>query len=162
MTIQPLRLGISGAALALIACGVWFIATDQASEVQRRAYEARDASLAAARAAQNGVSVEEMKRRAYAGCNFQVAPNAHADEPRSGFFGLFQHDQDIAERDAQRSSCIGGYIYGDGLMNEPTLDLFEQWLLAVLKIVFISVGAELVIAASFMGAQSWWGWLCAN
>ena len=70
MTIQPLRLGISGAALVLIACGVWFFATDQASEVQRRAYEARDASLAAARAAQNGVSVEEMKRRAYAGCNF--------------------------------------------------------------------------------------------
>jgi hypothetical protein len=158
--MNALRLGISGAALALIACGVWFITTNQASEVQRRAFEARDASLAALRAAQNGVSVEEMKRRAYAGCNFQVAPNTHADDP--GSFDLFQRDRDIASRDADRSSCIGSYIYGDGLMNEPMLDLFEQWLLAVLKIVFISVGAGAVIAAIFKGAQSWWGWLRTN
>jgi hypothetical protein len=66
--IQPLRLGVSGSMLTLIACGVWFVATDQASEVRRRAFEVRDESLAAVRAAQNGVSVEEMKRRAVATC----------------------------------------------------------------------------------------------
>src|ERR1700720_1574823 len=66
--VQPLRLGISGAVLALIACAVWFISTDQASQVRRHAFEARDQSLAAARAAQNGLSVEEMKRQADAAC----------------------------------------------------------------------------------------------
>jgi hypothetical protein len=97
--IQPLRLGISGAVLALIACAVWFITTDQASEVRQRAFEERDQSLAAARAAHNGVSVEEMKRQADAACrHILVDPGARRDvQPPSsgGLLDLFQHNAEI-------------------------------------------------------------------
>src|SRR5271168_5003148 len=110
MSIQPLRLGISGATLALIACGVWFVATDQTSEVQRRAFEARDVSLAATRAAQIGVSVEKMKRRAYAACPYiYVDPSASRGTPPPRDGGILWQDSEIALRDAAQSSCISSY-----------------------------------------------------
>jgi hypothetical protein len=165
-SIKALRLGISISLLTLIACAVWFVATDQASEVRRRAFEVRDESLAAARAAQNGVSVEEMKRRAVATCwNTKVDPNSNGDaqSPSSGaLLDLWQQNAAIALKDADRSSCMTNYIYGDDLMYEPTFDLFRQWSSAVLKIIFISVCAGAAMAVIFKVALSWWGWLRAD
>lgn len=160
--IRPVKLGISGATLTLIACGVWFVATNQTSDVQRRAFEARDVSLAATRAAQNGVSVEEMKRRAYAAClHVYVDPGASGTlPPRDG--GVLYQDTETALRDAAQSSCISSYIYGNDVMHDPTFDLFKQWVLLVLKIVFISAGVGAAVAATFKGGQSWWNWLRTN
>jgi hypothetical protein len=62
MGIRPFRLAISGAAVALIVCAGWFISTDQRSEINRRAFAARNESLLAQRAAQNQMSVNEMRR----------------------------------------------------------------------------------------------------
>jgi hypothetical protein len=163
--IQPLRLGISGAVLALIACAVWFITTDQASEVRQRAFEERDQSLAAARAAHNGVSVEEMKRQADAACrHILVDPGARRDvQPPSsgGLLDLFQHNAEIDSR-LSIEECMNNYIYSDDVMYQPTFDLFRQWSSAVLKMILISVGAGAAIALIFKGALSWWGWLSAD
>ncbi len=78
---------------------------------------------------------------------------------------LFQHNQEIASRPSIEE-CVNNYICGDALMYEPTLELFREWLLAVLEIVFISVAAGAAMAAIFkgglLGFKSWWDWLPAN
>jgi hypothetical protein len=78
---------------------------------------------------------------------------------------LFQRDQEIASRPSIEER-VNNYIYGDALMYEPTLDLFREWLLAVLEIVFISVAAGAAMAAIFkgglLGFKSWWDWLRAD
>jgi hypothetical protein len=156
MGIQPLRLGISGSAVALIACSAWFVATDQPSKVRQRATDAQAESLAVTRAAANGVSVEEMKRRAYAGCNFAVDPTGHPGE-------FFQRDLNVQDAYTSRASCITSYIYGDGLMYESMPDLFKEWAIAILKVLAIAIAAGVAVGVFFIAstaaAKWWWQWL---
>ncbi|MGD0562238.1 MAG: hypothetical protein ABSA66_04040 [Roseiarcus sp.] len=163
--IHPLRLGITCSALALIVCVIWFAATDQAAELRRRAFVARDESFASARAAEKGVSLWEMRRLANAACAASASPNPNdgkAAPPTSGTLDLFQQDRQIASRPSIEE-CVNNYIYGDNTWTEPTFDLFKLWIEAVVTIVFISVAAGAAMAAIFQGGlwglKSWWSWL---
>ena len=165
-SIHPLRLGITCSALTLIACGIWFAATDQAAEIRRQAFEARDKSLANARAAEKGVSLWEMKRLANAACAPSASSNpndAKAAPPNGGTLDLFQRDQQIASRPSIEE-CLNNYIYGvDITWAEPTFDLFKLWLEAVVTILLMSAAAGAAMAAIFKGGlwgfKSWWAWL---
>jgi hypothetical protein len=156
MGIQTLRLGISASVVSLIACTVWFVATDQSSKVHQSVLDAQAKSVAAARAAENGVSVQEMERRAYAGCNFKVDPRGHAGE-------FFQQSLNQQDADASRSSCIGSYIYGDGLMYESMPDILREWAIAVLKLLAIAGAAGVAVGILHVGwtvaAKRWWRWV---
>jgi hypothetical protein len=165
-SIHPLRLGITCSALTLIACGIWFAATDQAAEIRRQAFVARDETLANARAAEKGVSLWEMRRSANAACAPSASSNpsdAKAAPSTGGTLDLFQQDQQIASRRSVEE-CLNNYIYGvDVTWTEPTFDLLKLWLEALVTIVLISVAAGAAMAAIFKcglwGFKSWWGWL---
>ena len=42
MAISPVKVGISGSLIALVACGVWFLVTDQATKISQRAWHAQE------------------------------------------------------------------------------------------------------------------------
>jgi len=150
MGIRPFRLAISGTAVALIACAGWFIGTDQRSEINRRAYAARNESVLAARAAQNHMSVEEMRRVAASAC-----------VPKGPFNPRESRDA-IASR-LSIEQCVTNYLYGSDMMHEPRLELFEQWAFAFIKISFISASAGVAVAVAWVtgvwGFRTWWLWL---
>jgi hypothetical protein len=156
MGIQTLRLGISASVVSLIACTVWFVATGQSSKVHQSAIEAQAKSVAAARAIANGVSVDEMTRRAYAGCNFEVDSRGNAGE-------LFQKSLNQQEASVSRISCINSYIYGDGLMYDSMPDVLREWAIAILELLVIAgavgVAAGVLHIGGTMAARSWWSWL---
>src|SRR5674476_425645 len=91
MSIRAFKIGISGSLAALIACGIWFVVTGQTEIISQRANDAHANYLASERARESGVTVAEMKRRAYAGCNFPVKQGDHP--------GLFGRDADQADAD---------------------------------------------------------------
>jgi hypothetical protein len=102
------------------------------------------------------VSVAEMKRRAYAGCKFDVDPRGNAGE-------FFQRSLNQQDADASRVSCINSYIYGDGLMYESMPDLLREWTVAILKLLAIAVAsgfaAGIVLIGSTTVVKSWMRWL---
>lgn len=121
----------------------------------QRAMDALAESVAAARVAKNGVSVAEIKRRAYAGCKFDVDPHGNAG-------GLFQRSLNQQDADASRVSCINSYIYGDGLMYESMPDLLGEWVFAILKLLAIVIVSGFAAGIGLVGsttvAKSWWRW----
>jgi hypothetical protein len=159
MSIKPIKIGVSGSLAALVACGIWFIVTGQTEKISQRANDAHANYLASERARENGVTVAEMKRRAYAGCNFPVKQGEY--QP-----GLFGTNMAQADADASRQSCITSYIYGDGIMYSSPFYLSLEWIIALGKILAFSAAVGIALAVIFkivpQTLRSWWRWLNAE
>ena len=122
--IRPVRLGLSGSALAIIAFGAWFVATDQASELRRQAYNMRDEALAVARASEKGVPLYEFKNQAGKACllsTTQSDPKPTSPTEGGLFGGMFPEPDGRVTLE----ECINNYVYGDSVMFEPNKELIE-------------------------------------
>ena len=158
MSIKLFKIGISGSVAALFVCGVWFVVTGQAEKISQRANEAHANYLASEKARENGVTIEEMKRRAVAGCNFPVKQDEHPE--------LFGRSAAQADANADRQSCVSSYIYGDGLMYSSPFYISVEWIIALGKLLALSAAVGIALAAIFkiipQTLISWWRWLNAD
>ena len=168
MAIRSVRIGISGSVGALIACAVWFSITDQSAKISQRVLDAQADYVASQRAADRGGSVEEMKRRAYAGCEFSAVPErsdstSSAVPGGSGLLDLSPRYQQQAAAEAMKQTCINSYIYEDGLMYQSPFFLFEFWSLALFEAIAFSAAVGLATGATWKIAalilKKWLGWL---
>jgi hypothetical protein len=140
--VSPVKVGISGSVITLIACGYWFITTDQATIISQRAWHAQEEYVASERAVDRGGSVANMKRMVYAACTPKdLTPGARPEPPVS------------------TEECANNYIYGDGLIHGSAYFFIWQWTQSLLQIVAYVAVAGIAIGATVkfvpLGLKAW-------
>jgi hypothetical protein len=160
--VNPVRLGLSAAALAVVVLGVRFVATDQQAEIRRQAFDMQEKSVAKARAEEKGVTLWELREQASAACmylNESTLNKSTASPPTGG--GIFSV-LPMPDRGVTYLECFQNYIYGDE-MSEPTKELVELWLLAlgimIMKAGAIGAATTALFKSGPFALRFWMGWL---